>query len=1233
MIVVKILGFLGFLLLSGHAWGEYNLTVVHISDFHSHWFEFNDRERKCSDEESKAGKCFGGFPRLLNLVRDIRKKEKNVIVLSSGEFFLGRSLNSLHGWKIANALLPKLDLDAMSLSNHDFSNGIFELSTFLYGMNFPVLCANMWARETSFLYSRVNKSAVLDINGEKIGIVGYTHPETLEKSRKAASVKFFPEIPAIKKEVERLESYGINKIIALGHSGYYTDLDIAKNVKGVNIVIGGNSDIVIEVPYHDEDEVQTEGNIHGNYPRVHHPEYSNATEAELKNRTLVLHIPQHGKYVGVIRVTFDERGRIIHEEGKPVLLDSSIPQDAETLNYLKNVHSILEEVTKNVRLPDDSEVLAQAEFEFESRKCRMQECSLGNLVTDAMLQVYQNNKHVKKPSKDPEKWGHVDAVVFNAGSIRYPLPAGNITIKDLVHSLFVGDFMKIVYMDGEQMVKMMEHSVEKYDPTGVTAPGSFLQISGLRVLYDLSNSPGNRVKKLLVRCENCAYDYKEVDPQKTYFVAMPEFISRGGDGYPRFQKVDPKDFGQPEILLIVQHLRKMKIIKPVLDGRISFLNELYPKNYATFTKPKVSNILSTASTKNMDSSMMVQPTQGPEKKIVPTSTIAKSERKEIRPNPIEKQTIKKNKSTFRSLSSEFEKINSTSEMTALEKDIMNSTSIRTTGGTQKINSTTLVTPQSVTKSMERKYNHSKIYHVEMGKSYSYVSLMLGRDLEYPTEHTSVERFLKSGNKSVSEKKSPNENFPGITTETKPGTENTTERDTILSLKDDDVRHTANLSPPVKRKTEENTKNILVQNHATASSTRQNLDPSIHITAENSSMEKTWYGNDTANMMNNSSPIELLINNTDSINEFASPDLVANFIIGEGEVFDVVLKEESAEDTTNSQEVSSASINSSEETPSQKNYSKLYEVKSKFSSLVKNSSLSELEKVLINAALAEVTENAVIIDDGDLERISDNLKAGMSSFLQDKIAVTTMTSVDGELATIIRDHFDSVLLNATQSLPTEEPSTETNSMTQTPFTEALAKESIQASTETDNDKKQENNRILNGSITNATDDSVFQNLSQISDLNKKHVNEIKDLLVNSVVNSVLDKMKTEIGHKLMDVNSSDIDNNSEDIVLKNRRVVKKQLKSLSEEMISSTAGKFKTDSTVLTSTHDSETNTETHAETTKVSTGEKWTGSKITAEIDNQQKVSVMKSSSQDQAREDNHKAEIDLVPWKRLGFK
>lgn len=65
----------------------------------------------------------------------------------------------------------------------------------------------------------------------------------------AVSVLFLPEIPALQEEVRRLEEEeGIDKIIALGHAGYYTDLDIAREVKGVDIVMGGDSDIMLFDP-------------------------------------------------------------------------------------------------------------------------------------------------------------------------------------------------------------------------------------------------------------------------------------------------------------------------------------------------------------------------------------------------------------------------------------------------------------------------------------------------------------------------------------------------------------------------------------------------------------------------------------------------------------------------------------------------------------------------------------------------------------------------------------------------------------------------------------------------------------------------------------------------------------------------------------------------------------------------------------------------------------------------
>ena len=54
-------------------------------------------------------------------------------------------------------------------------------------------------------------------------------------------LKFEDEVEALQVVVKELETLGYNKIIALGHSGFDVDKDIAKRVRGVDVVIGGHT--------------------------------------------------------------------------------------------------------------------------------------------------------------------------------------------------------------------------------------------------------------------------------------------------------------------------------------------------------------------------------------------------------------------------------------------------------------------------------------------------------------------------------------------------------------------------------------------------------------------------------------------------------------------------------------------------------------------------------------------------------------------------------------------------------------------------------------------------------------------------------------------------------------------------------------------------------------------------------------------------------------------------------
>lgn len=55
------------------------------------------------------------------------------------------------------------------------------------------------------------------------------------------SLKFDDEVTSIRAEVTNLQGQGVNKIIALGHAGFSVDKRIAREVAGVDVVVGGHT--------------------------------------------------------------------------------------------------------------------------------------------------------------------------------------------------------------------------------------------------------------------------------------------------------------------------------------------------------------------------------------------------------------------------------------------------------------------------------------------------------------------------------------------------------------------------------------------------------------------------------------------------------------------------------------------------------------------------------------------------------------------------------------------------------------------------------------------------------------------------------------------------------------------------------------------------------------------------------------------------------------------------------
>uniref|UniRef100_A0A8B9L991 5'-nucleotidase n=1 Tax=Astyanax mexicanus TaxID=7994 RepID=A0A8B9L991_ASTMX len=218
---------------------DWELALLHTNDVHARVEETNKDSGKCTKPP-----CFAGVARRFTKIRELRSRETNSLLLDAGDQFQGTVWFNLYKGAEAAHFMNKLGYDAMALGNHEFDNGVDGLiKPFLQDVNCTVLSANI--QPDSTLAPTISGSylafKIFNFGSEKVGIVGYTSKETPALSLPGPHLIFEDEVTALQREVNKLTTLGVNKIIALGHSGFAVDQEIAKKVRGVDVVIGGHT--------------------------------------------------------------------------------------------------------------------------------------------------------------------------------------------------------------------------------------------------------------------------------------------------------------------------------------------------------------------------------------------------------------------------------------------------------------------------------------------------------------------------------------------------------------------------------------------------------------------------------------------------------------------------------------------------------------------------------------------------------------------------------------------------------------------------------------------------------------------------------------------------------------------------------------------------------------------------------------------------------------------------------
>ena len=131
----------------------------------------------------------------------------------------------------------------------------------------------------------------------------------------------------------------------------------------------------------------------------------------------------------------------------------------------------------------------------------------------------------------------------------------------------------VVTVPGSAIRAMLEHSVSQYDANDPDPGGRFLQVSGIRVNYDVTADVGSRVLNVAVRDDDTRGTFQPLDEGKHYRVAVLSFMVKGGDGYKMIPEtlIEHRNSGSLDNDLIVSYLKRESPLTAQPDaGRIFF---------------------------------------------------------------------------------------------------------------------------------------------------------------------------------------------------------------------------------------------------------------------------------------------------------------------------------------------------------------------------------------------------------------------------------------------------------------------------------------------------------------------------------------------------------------------------------------------------------------------------------------------------------------------------------------
>jgi peroxiredoxin len=243
----------------------------------------------------------GGLARRATMLKQQRKASDTVILLDAGDIF-PTSSDLARTEKVVTAY-EMFGYDAVTIGEAEFVNGLKYLRSLTESRKLPFISSNVKICENEVCSDMAKSNLIANVGKKKVGIFAFMNKDTLgfTPSERLKDGKLYVKIvdymPGLKGFMERYRSE-VDVIIVLSHAGIEADRQLAIEVPGIDVIVGGHSQTFLPNP-------TKEGN------------------------TLIVQAASDGQYVGKLVLKFNDNGKPMLESYELLGLTKGVKEDPE----------------------------------------------------------------------------------------------------------------------------------------------------------------------------------------------------------------------------------------------------------------------------------------------------------------------------------------------------------------------------------------------------------------------------------------------------------------------------------------------------------------------------------------------------------------------------------------------------------------------------------------------------------------------------------------------------------------------------------------------------------------------------------------------------------------------------------------------------------------------------------------------------------------------------------------